>query len=181
MTPNNNKLDRAYTCFLSEDSLDSYILVDTAMTWYQARGYCRSNYTDLASVGSMYENDEISSLVLEDAWIGLHRTPWAWSDSSTSNYSNWNDIGSSDIMSVRSCATVSTLTGLWWETECDELHYFICEDASVSDTSSTSMGSLSTVQRNGKTATTVTYKLKFKSDADMNDSGVAEEILKQVQ
>lgn len=149
------------------------------MTWYQARGYCRSNYTDLVSVSTFYENDEISSLVLADAWIGLHRTPWAWSDSSTSNFSNWNDIRSSDILDMTSCATVSTITGLWWEADCDEEHYFICEDVSYS-IGSTSTDNPSTVQRKGKTATT-TYMLKFKSHKDTNNPGVQEQILNQVQ
>lgn len=166
-------------CFLPAESSPTYIYVNTAMTWYQARGLCRTNYTDLASVTTINENDEVSFVVLADAWIGLHRTPWAWSDSSTSNFTNWYNFGSSSITSVRSCATASTITGLWWEANCDEEHYFICEDVFYSN-SNTSINNPSTVQPKGQTATKA-YKLKFKSNEDMNNPGVQEQILSQVQ
>lgn len=137
-----------------------------------------SNYTDLVSVTSIFENDKISSLVLGDAWIGLHRKPWAWSDSSTSNFTNWHGIVSSNIVSMRSCVMASTMTGLWWEEDCGEEHYALCEDLFYSG--DLSNGNSSTIKNKAKTATT-TYKLKFKSQEDLNSPAVQEQLLVQVQ
>lgn len=148
------------------------------MTWYQAREYCRSHYTDLVSVRSTFENDEISSYVTENAWIGLHRKPWAWSDSSTSNFTNWHELESSTITGMTSCATASTTTGLWWEADCKELHYFICQNVYYTDYTSTSTGQLKTTRTNTRITT---YKLKFMSEEDLNDPDVQQQILKQVQ
>ena len=60
------------------------------MTWYDARQYCQSHYTELASVSDVTENTKIFALLESDAWIGLHRHPWShWSDGSRATYYNW--------------------------------------------------------------------------------------------
>ncbi|CAL8386363.1 unnamed protein product [Boreogadus saida] len=66
-------------CFDDEES--NYILVQNTMTWYEALQYCRSHYTDLASVRNAAENGKVLALNPQSSWIGLHRHPWSdWSD-----------------------------------------------------------------------------------------------------
>uniref|UniRef100_A0A667XB49 C-type lectin domain-containing protein n=1 Tax=Myripristis murdjan TaxID=586833 RepID=A0A667XB49_9TELE len=66
--------------------------IKTTMTWAEAQSYCRQHYTDLASVRNQTENQKIQDLIPTggNAWIGLFRDSWKWSDGSNSPFSNWN-------------------------------------------------------------------------------------------
>ncbi|KAJ4923855.1 hypothetical protein JOQ06_028110 [Pogonophryne albipinna] len=55
-----------------------YILVRTLMTWHEAVAFCRSKYTDIASVRNLSENNQISPLLSGNTWIGLHRKTWPY-------------------------------------------------------------------------------------------------------
>lgn len=53
------------------------------MNWTEAKKYCMSNYTNLATVKNSSENELISSLLSTNSWIGLFRKTWNyWSDKS---------------------------------------------------------------------------------------------------
>jgi len=133
------------------------------MTWHEARAYCRSRYTDLASVRSRSENTRISSLVTVYTWVGLHRTTWAyWSDRTPNTFSNWNQ-GQPNIRgtAVDSCAAVGTGTGLWWDVDCRAENTFVCQK-------------VYSRQRQ-------TFRLRLRSKADLKDPAVQQQILDQVQ
>ena len=53
----------------------TFILIGTLMTWTEAQRYCRDRHTDLASVRSKAENQQVKEVVPpgELAWIGLFR------------------------------------------------------------------------------------------------------------
>lgn len=142
------------------------------MTWYQAREYCRSHYTDLVSVRTYAENDQVTSVVSEDAWIGLHRQPWAWSDSSTSNFTSWSDVEPTNNQGVTSCATVNTTTGLWMQADREEEHDFICQALSSSQSSTTLV--------QDKVLAATTYKLELKTEENLDDAALWNRILEQV-
>ncbi|KAJ4927782.1 hypothetical protein JOQ06_015584 [Pogonophryne albipinna] len=75
---------------LSEPGPTKYILVRTLMTWHEAVAFCRSKYTDLVSVRNLSENNQISSLLSGNTWIGLHRKTWPyWSDKSPNIFTKW--------------------------------------------------------------------------------------------
>ncbi|KAF3707705.1 Lithostathine Islet cells regeneration factor [Channa argus] len=157
-------------CYDEQDP-STYIFVQTDMTWSQARDYCRSNHTDLASITTTNENNEIASLLSSSAWIGLHRKPWAWADASLSTFNNWDDNEpSSSAKNMLSCAGVNTTTRKWWNADCDEQHYFVCQNVSYFQSST------STVQQKSKT----TYKLKFSSEADLTNPSAQQQILDQL-
>lgn len=146
----------------SERGPSRYILVNTKMTWHKARTYCQSSYTDLVSVRNMSENDHISSLLSIKSWIGPKRNNWGhWSDQSLTAFTKWN-TGQPDIIGkpVGYCAVVNTTTGTWWDVDCKEKHYFICQKVLLQHK--------------------MTYKLKFQSEADQNDPAVQQQILEQV-
>uniref|UniRef100_A0A8C4GX81 C-type lectin domain-containing protein n=1 Tax=Dicentrarchus labrax TaxID=13489 RepID=A0A8C4GX81_DICLA len=152
---------RPAVCYY-EQGPSRYILVTTQRTWHEARAFCRSKYTDLVSVRNRSENDHIISLQPKRAWIGLHRNLWAyWSDQSHSTFTNWNE-GQPDNNgdTMESCAAVNTTTGTWWDVDCNSKHYFICEEFKI---------------RHKKT-----FKLKFQSEADLNDPAVQQQILEQL-
>ncbi|XP_056277504.1 C-type mannose receptor 2-like [Pseudoliparis swirei] len=139
-----------------------FILVEAQMTWHEARAYCRSRYTDLASVRSRSENTRISSLVTVYTWVGLHRTTWAyWSDRTPNTFSNWNQ-GQPNIRgtAVDSCAAVGTGTGLWWDVDCRAENTFVCQK-------------VYSRQRQ-------TFRLRLRSKADLKDPAVQQQILDQL-
>ena len=150
-----------FSC-LSEQGPSRYILVDTEMTWHKARTYCQSSYTDLVSVRNMSENDHISSLLSEKSWIGLTRKNWGhWSDQSLTSFTKWNaGQPHSNEKPVGFCAVVNTTTGTWWDVDCKEKHYFICQKVLLQHK--------------------MTFQLKFQSKADLNDPTVQQQILEQV-
>uniref|UniRef100_A0A671V090 C-type lectin domain-containing protein n=1 Tax=Sparus aurata TaxID=8175 RepID=A0A671V090_SPAAU len=102
-------------CSLSEQGPSSFIAVASEMTWHKAQSHCRSKYTDLATVRTKSENDQLAQMVSKKHWIGLHRERWAyWSDHSPTSFTNWN-TGQPDNSGapVASCAIVDTTTGKW--------------------------------------------------------------------
>ncbi|XP_040909653.1 C-type mannose receptor 2-like [Toxotes jaculatrix] len=156
-------------CFY-EQGQSKYILVQTEMTWYEARIYCETYYEGLASVKSMSENNQISSLLSESSWIGLYRWQWDnWADSWRTTYTNWH-ISQPDNSgdTITSCAAVNTTTGTWWDVDCEEKHHFICQKKYFSPSSSP--------RPQHKTL----LKLKFQSEADLQDPALQQQILQQL-
>ncbi|CAI5648800.1 unnamed protein product [Oreochromis niloticus] len=60
----------------------TFVFINNSMTWMEAQSYCRANYTDLASVRNMSENQKAKELVPagQKVWIGLFRDSWKWTD-----------------------------------------------------------------------------------------------------
>uniref|UniRef100_A0A087XIN1 C-type lectin domain-containing protein n=1 Tax=Poecilia formosa TaxID=48698 RepID=A0A087XIN1_POEFO len=114
----------------NEQGRSKYNLVETVMFWNDPKNYCRSHYTDLITVRSMSENDEIHPLIETNYWIGLHRALWAnWSDLTPVHFTNW-EMGQPDnngVTNMTSCAAVNTSAGTWWGVDCSEKHEFICQ------------------------------------------------------
>uniref|UniRef100_A0A3P8T1L4 C-type lectin domain-containing protein n=1 Tax=Amphiprion percula TaxID=161767 RepID=A0A3P8T1L4_AMPPE len=64
-----------------------HVLVKQYMSWWDAQTFCRKNHVDLSSIVTYDDRTNIiqqlsSALMLNsnDAWIGLYRGEWAWSD-----------------------------------------------------------------------------------------------------
>ncbi|XP_030211411.1 putative C-type lectin domain family 20 member A, partial [Gadus morhua] len=144
------------------DKEPHYILVPNPMTWYEALQYCRSHYTDLASVRNAAENEKVLAPQPFETWIGLHRYPWShWSDGSGATFLNWGpgEPNSSRGPIAPRCVKMSVNSGHFFDEECGLLYNFACQ------------GNLK--QRS-------TFKLKISSEADMTDPEVEQQILEQL-
>ncbi len=155
-----------FLCFLSDQGSPKYVFVKSLKTWYVARRYCRSSYTDLASVRNISENEKITSLLSSKTWIGLHRKLWNyWSDRTHRTFTKWHkDQPSNSKNTMASCAAVNTTTGTWWNLDCKEKHYFVCQNVSYP-----------------RPRAQHRTMLKFQSEADLNDPADQQQILEQVQ
>uniref|UniRef100_A0A672FAR5 C-type lectin domain-containing protein n=1 Tax=Salarias fasciatus TaxID=181472 RepID=A0A672FAR5_SALFA len=67
-----------------------YFICYTGKKTFDAQSYCRANHKDLAMIENEEENRNVTSARRgHEAWIGLYREPWMWSDGSNSSFRNW--------------------------------------------------------------------------------------------
>ena len=132
------------------------------MTWHQAKNNCRSKYTDLARLRNFTENEKIHPDLSRNFWIGLHRNLWShWSDQSPATFTNWNESQPDNSGStMTSCAAINTTSGTWLDADCEEKHEFVCHSL---------------------IAPKSRFKLRFQSEADLNDPDIQQQILEQVR
>uniref|UniRef100_A0A3B3WLV5 C-type lectin domain-containing protein n=1 Tax=Poecilia mexicana TaxID=48701 RepID=A0A3B3WLV5_9TELE len=101
--------------WLSLSTCRQYHFVNQSSTWSEALTYCRQKHTDLASIKSSTENDELKRTLdsaghSSDVRIGLYNeVNWKWSDGFTNQF----------------CVTIYQ-NGLWWDTDCSSKLPFVC-------------------------------------------------------
>ncbi|KAK6477817.1 macrophage mannose receptor 1-like, partial [Huso huso] len=99
------------------------VFVETVKSWSEAQRYCREKHTDLATVRSQEEAEQLLNITgasLRDSWIGLYRDDtqnWQWSNSNDVIYSNWR----ADLF----CASVNS-DGKWTDLSCNLQKAFMC-------------------------------------------------------
>ncbi|KAI2663119.1 Mannose-binding protein A [Labeo rohita] len=67
----------------SSNATQKMVLINTRKTWHDAQTFCRDHHTDLATIRSQDDNDQIISLIYDlvlPVWIGLYRETWKWSN-----------------------------------------------------------------------------------------------------
>ncbi|XP_062305925.1 C-type lectin [Osmerus eperlanus] len=136
------------------------------MTWTEAQSYCRQHHTDLASVRSQTENDQMKETlpVNSGAMIGLYRIPWQWSDGSNSSFRYWKTNKPNNGKGNAFCArAVFASHGGWSDCPCDMMFPFVCQSSEVQQ----QVVRMSLTREN--------------SGVDLDDPAVMEAILQQVQ
>lgn len=105
------------------------VLVTKHRSWLDAQAYCRLWYTDLVSVLNMTQNRQLTVLLQDkkqgEAWIGLHRHFWWWSDGSKSTIRAWATNEPTHKNSSTDCAAVSR--GYWFDRDCYDKLDFVCQ------------------------------------------------------
>ncbi|KAG7216440.1 hypothetical protein INR49_001926 [Caranx melampygus] len=105
---------------------EQYVLSNNMVTWFDARDYCRTYHSDLASV----RNEAESQIILKVAkglkvWVGLFRDPWIWSDGTYSSFRHWRQ-GALYLARDRCAAMVKSQSGKWGVWQCNAVNPFIC-------------------------------------------------------
>uniref|UniRef100_A0A8C9STT9 C-type lectin domain-containing protein n=1 Tax=Scleropages formosus TaxID=113540 RepID=A0A8C9STT9_SCLFO len=106
----------------AQGTTNPYILIETYLTWREAQRYCRENYTDLASVRTQVDQQQMKSLVSSTVWIGLFRDPWQWSDQRNSSFRYWAPGKPDNNTGNEKCTVASitqTLSGTWDDRQCE--------------------------------------------------------------
>lgn len=114
----------------ADDSDDRYVLVTEQKSWFEAQSYCRQHHTDLASVRSAAENQELRSRMqanrtVPEAWIGLRRESWKWSDGSSSLFRQWSGYQPDNENNSQACVTMQK--GKWDDWSCDAEFNVLCQ------------------------------------------------------
>ncbi|KAM4736456.1 macrophage mannose receptor 1-like [Anableps anableps] len=161
--------------FLCYDaSSDSNVLVKQKLSWFDAQAYCRATHADLTTIRDYSKNYKMTLLLPDptydfqtysftppaEAWIGLYRSNWVWSDGSSSSYWVW---GSQSTLEQANCVTMDSSTGNWFQQSCSESYTFLCRTDVVP-------------------SLTRTVKLRLNAgSADLSDPAVQESILQQLK
>uniref|UniRef100_A0A3Q3M4H4 C-type lectin domain-containing protein n=1 Tax=Mastacembelus armatus TaxID=205130 RepID=A0A3Q3M4H4_9TELE len=116
-------------CSGKKTGADQYIVNSKSMGWTTARDYCRTYYTDLASLRNNAENQMIQNVSGQmTVWLGLFRDIWKWSDQTYSSMRYWKADQSVLSSTVGTCgALLKSVFGKWGEVPCGEPHPFICD------------------------------------------------------
>ncbi|KAI9515689.1 hypothetical protein NQZ68_023341 [Dissostichus eleginoides] len=114
----------------------TFVLTDSKMTWTEAQSYCREHHTDLASVRNLMEDQQLKEMAATaggDAWIGLSRDSWKWSDGSTYSFRHWQE-NEPNYKSRKVCVAAAFHdSGKWYDDNCGKTRHFICyKDVPVS-------------------------------------------------
>ncbi|TRY85194.1 hypothetical protein DNTS_018414, partial [Danionella cerebrum] len=116
-----------YFC-LNENGAKRYVFVSKSLSWKDARSYCKQFYTDLVSIHSQSENDEILNMAPSaQAWIGLFRDTWKWSDGTNVSTSSFTWMTEQPEMTQlqRPCG-VSDSGGMIRYQDCSSVLPFLC-------------------------------------------------------
>uniref|UniRef100_A0A3B3XNI5 C-type lectin domain-containing protein n=1 Tax=Poecilia mexicana TaxID=48701 RepID=A0A3B3XNI5_9TELE len=106
----------------------SFVFINQTMSWAAAQSFCRQHHTDLASVRSSSEGEQIRVLVQSAgqnaAWIGLFRNSWSWSDGSNVTFSHWRPTEPNGAQ--ENCAVLAPSDGGVWEDQlCSRLQQIV--------------------------------------------------------
>ncbi|KAL7375180.1 hypothetical protein ABVT39_013275 [Epinephelus coioides] len=107
-----------------KQSNKTFHLIEDRMSWPQAQSYCREHHTDLVSGDQQLEDDEFKTQYKSDreAWIGLFRDSWRWSDGSNHSFRYW-DLESDNDQDHNQYKLILIKKNMTWE---DALYY--CEE-----------------------------------------------------
>ncbi|XP_039887153.1 C-type mannose receptor 2-like isoform X2 [Simochromis diagramma] len=112
-----------FVCY--DAATNKHILVKNSMTWSDAQSYCRQTYTDLSTITNTQDNSQVASMLTLNyqAWIGLYRKYWTWSNSSTASNLPW---GPGQPDNSVNCATIVGSTGSFNSHNCSDQRPFLC-------------------------------------------------------
>ncbi|XP_051799582.1 uncharacterized protein LOC110964191 isoform X2 [Acanthochromis polyacanthus] len=129
-----------------------YFFVSTPLNWTNAQGFCRRNYTDLATIESTADIVDVSNTTSNytgKAWIGLYddlENSWRWSFNDSSfygageeTYRNWLSSEPNNLGGQQYCVVLLSPTphfGLWSDVDCNSTREFVCYNGTVNGTAS---------------------------------------------
>ncbi|XP_048039108.1 macrophage mannose receptor 1-like [Megalobrama amblycephala] len=111
---------------------EKFQYIQMSMKWRDAQLYCRTNYIDLATITDDTENKALAGIITdnngEDAWIGLSKNLWLWSDQTNVSWSlvKWEPGQPDNIDGWEECASAGT-EGQMADVSCSNLQFFYCK------------------------------------------------------
>uniref|UniRef100_A0A3B4XCV3 C-type lectin domain-containing protein n=1 Tax=Seriola lalandi dorsalis TaxID=1841481 RepID=A0A3B4XCV3_SERLL len=130
---NGNLVERYYSYAFTCSRLERYVYYSQEKSWDDSQEHCRSKHNDLAYVKTGADNSEIANLIEawigsfllpKNAWIGLFKDAWMWSDGRETSFrywlKGWHYSGD--------CAAVAVpQQGRWVAANCNQKTTFVCQ------------------------------------------------------
>uniref|UniRef100_A0A673KCV6 C-type lectin domain-containing protein n=1 Tax=Sinocyclocheilus rhinocerous TaxID=307959 RepID=A0A673KCV6_9TELE len=115
--------------FVTVNGVNRFVFISNIKTWKDAQSYCRQYYTDLVIIQNQTENNQLSVLMkpYANAWIGLFRDVWKWSDETNVSTSSFTRLPLQS--GLHSPCGVSDPGGI--------ISYQVCSNVSIADTNTT--------------------------------------------
>ncbi|XP_040899670.1 macrophage mannose receptor 1-like [Toxotes jaculatrix] len=108
----------------------SYYLVETEMTWNDARSNCEMENSTLAKISDEGTNSKVRTTLstYTVAWIGLSKTSlWFWSETRENyTFTNWQHGQPDNLNGEEWCAAVEVKNGTWTDEQCNVTLPFFC-------------------------------------------------------
>uniref|UniRef100_A0A3P9IK66 C-type lectin domain-containing protein n=1 Tax=Oryzias latipes TaxID=8090 RepID=A0A3P9IK66_ORYLA len=108
---------------------NSYELQLETRSWLDAQSFCRLNHADLANVTSPAEGEKVKALLqrdgVEQAWFGLHRDSWVWTDGSATSYTSWLAGQPNNAGGSQGCVYMEKEK--WNDFPCTNQYYVLCQ------------------------------------------------------
>ncbi|XDV28070.1 hypothetical protein PO909_031466 [Leuciscus waleckii] len=124
-------LKHPFICHEGSSALSrQYHYINVRMSWPEAQSYCRTKYTDLATVDTMDDVNRLVNIVDSgysgSVWIGLKRGTqkhWAWSngENTLTQFSAWDK---KEPISHNECGSFSS--GVWYSYPCSSNLHYVC-------------------------------------------------------
>ncbi|KAI7809330.1 macrophage mannose receptor 1-like [Triplophysa rosa] len=116
--------------FVCYNKSTGYVRVNSYKNWTGAQSHCRQYHTDLATIRSPDEENQLFSLVEDgsNVWIGLCFDSWHWSDQWTL-FRHWAVGYTYQTLASGDCVAMSATdseSGKWVHDICDNQHHFFC-------------------------------------------------------
>uniref|UniRef100_A0A672P8D7 C-type lectin domain-containing protein n=1 Tax=Sinocyclocheilus grahami TaxID=75366 RepID=A0A672P8D7_SINGR len=111
---------------------DKFKYIQMSMKWREAQLYCRTLYTDLATITDDTENTALAAIISEnsvqEAWIGLSKNMWLWSDQTSVSWSSmtWQSGQPDNVNGNEECACAGT-EGQMADDACMTSRAFYCK------------------------------------------------------
>ncbi|KAK3522998.1 hypothetical protein QTP86_010502 [Hemibagrus guttatus] len=143
---------------------DKFVRISNPLlTWPQARAYCQTYHTDLASALNSSDYALLVQLMIiqGDSWIGLYRDmdDWKWSDQNKASNLPWYPGQPNNYYGSENCAVL--FNGFLYDERCTNMLYFFCHTISPKRSQ--------------------TVRLQVKSDGSVFDPAVQSSILEQIK
>ncbi|XP_043953406.1 C-type mannose receptor 2-like [Gambusia affinis] len=127
------KWSEYFLCYDETNTTHKYHLIKDKKTWQEAQSYCREKHTDLISGTKQLEDEEVKKLMNSsdrNAYFGLFRDNWRWSDGSSFSFRHWNNelVNPESVSDL--CAKIDD-GGRWKNENCGVRKPFICYDDNV--------------------------------------------------
>ncbi|XP_028985460.2 macrophage mannose receptor 1-like [Betta splendens] len=116
----------SFVCYSAKTQ--TYVYVRSALTWSDARNYCRVNFNDLPTIDNSVDNENIRSKIPSAVWIGLYRLAWKWSDGSSSSFTNWQSGKPDNKPTNNQYCVAENNQHQWYDDVCQNKYAFICQE-----------------------------------------------------
>ncbi|KAK6469593.1 snaclec coagulation factor IX/factor X-binding protein subunit B3-like, partial [Huso huso] len=126
---------KAFMCYTGK-KITRYTLIEELKTWTEAQQYCREQHTDLVSIKSASENEDLVKKAQgKPFWIGLFNNPWKWSHQGDNyTFHNWNKKEPNNMGGNENCVALALrdsqnlARGKWNDMDCKLKRSFFCFD-----------------------------------------------------
>ncbi|XP_053342644.1 putative C-type lectin domain family 20 member A [Clarias gariepinus] len=163
---------RPFVCFdATKTGSQQFVYISTTNSWLDAQAYCRTYYTDLASIKTATENSNVLALVSDQTWFGLIRDGWKWVNKNNFSTISWTPGKPDNAMWNENCGYL--YNGMAVDAQCSDIMPFFCYSL-ITEKQQIIKVKVQSIQDVNNPSTKVTILEQIKQE--LKDHGIAQNI-----